>query len=97
MIKTRFLTSHEVIAIKVAMIQKYSVGEMIGVKSPSLLDSAVMRAQSSAFGEEAYPSIFEKAAALFESLVKIILFKMQTNALLLLLLSFSYGTTTFVL
>ena len=41
---------------------------MIGVKSPSLLDSAVMRAQSSAFGEEAYLSIFEKAAALFESL-----------------------------
>ena len=68
MINTRFLTSHEVIAINVAMIQKYSVGEMIGVKSPSLLDSAVMRAQSSAFGEEAYPSIFEKAAALFESL-----------------------------
>ena len=50
------------------MIQKCSVGEMIGVKSPSLLDSAVMRAQSSAFGEEAYPSIFEKVAALFESL-----------------------------
>ena len=39
MINTRFLTSHEVIAINIAMIQKYSAGEMIGVKSPSLLDS----------------------------------------------------------
>lgn len=68
MTETRYLTSQEVIAINIAMIQKYSEGEQIGVKSPSLLESAVFRPQSSAFGEEAYPSIYEKAAALFESL-----------------------------
>lgn len=64
----RYLTAQEVIAIHVAMIQKYSPGEMIGVKDGGLLDSAVRRPQSSAFGEDAYPTPFDKAAALFESL-----------------------------
>lgn len=64
----RYLTSQEVIAINVAMIQKYSVGEHIGVKNPHLLESAFHRPQSSAFGEDAYLSIWEKSAALFESL-----------------------------
>lgn len=68
MSEIRYLTTQEVIAINVAMIQKYSVGEQIGVKSPSLLESAVFRSQSSAFGEDAYPSVYNKAAALFESL-----------------------------
>ncbi|WP_342423293.1 type II toxin-antitoxin system death-on-curing family toxin [Paenibacillus sp. FSL E2-0178] len=64
----RYLTIQEVIAINVAMIQRYSTGEQIGVKNPGLLESAVLRSQSSAFGDDAYPTIFEKAAALFESL-----------------------------
>lgn len=68
MSEIRYLTTQEVIAINVAMIQRYSTGEQIGVKSPSLLESAVLRSQSSAFGDDAYPTIFEKAAALFESL-----------------------------
>jgi death-on-curing family protein len=46
----------------------HSPGEHIGVKVPELLESAVHRPQSSAFGEDAYPTIFEIAAALFESL-----------------------------
>lgn len=66
----RFLTVQEVIAINVALIKKYSSSEQIGVKSHSLLESAVYRAQQSAFGEDAYPSVFDKAAALFESLGK---------------------------
>lgn len=65
---TRYLTVQEVIAINMAMIQKYSPGEQIGVKTSSLLESAVLRPMSSAFGEDAYPSIWDKAAALFESL-----------------------------
>jgi len=65
---SRYLSSQEVIAINVAMIQRYSSGEQIGVKSSNLLESAVQRPMSSAFGEDAYPTIFEKAAALFESL-----------------------------
>lgn len=64
----RYLSVQEVIAINVAMIQKYSPGEQIGVKSSDLLESAIHRPMSSAFGEDACPSVFEKAAALFESL-----------------------------
>lgn len=64
----RYLTVQEVIAINVAMIQRYSAGEQIGVKTSSLLESAVLRPMSSAFGEDANPTIWDKAAALFESL-----------------------------
>lgn len=63
----RYLSVAEVVAINIAVIQKYSLGEQIGIKSNSLLESALLRPQSSAF-EEASPSIFEKAAALFQSL-----------------------------
>ncbi|MCM3041515.1 type II toxin-antitoxin system death-on-curing family toxin [Paenibacillus motobuensis] len=64
----RYLSVQEVIAINVAMIQKYSPREDVGVKDGGMLESAVFRPQSSAFGEEAYPSLFGKAAALFQSL-----------------------------
>ncbi|MBW4084079.1 type II toxin-antitoxin system death-on-curing family toxin [Paenibacillus sp. S150] len=65
---TRYLSVQEVIAVNLAMIQRYSPGEQIGVKDAGLLDSAVFRPQFSAFGDEAYPTIFEKGAALFQSL-----------------------------
>ncbi|MCU6712409.1 type II toxin-antitoxin system death-on-curing family toxin [Paenibacillus sp. J5C_2022] len=68
MTSIRYLSVQEVIAINVAMIQRYSPGEHIGVKEPGLLESALHRPQSSVFGEDAYPTIFEKAAALFESI-----------------------------
>ncbi len=68
MIPVRYLTAQEVIAVNVAMIQRYSPGEQIGIKYPELLESAIFRPQSSVFGSDAYPTIFEKAAALFESL-----------------------------
>jgi len=42
--------------------------KQIGVKDPELLESAVLRPKSSALGEDTYPTTFEKAAALFESL-----------------------------
>jgi death-on-curing protein len=64
----RYITVQEVIAINIAVIQKYSLGEHIGVKNNSLLDSAVMRPQASAFEKDAYSTLFDKAAALFESL-----------------------------
>ncbi|MEK4665071.1 type II toxin-antitoxin system death-on-curing family toxin [Priestia sp. FSL H7-0729] len=65
---TGYLSIQEVIAINVAMIKRYSPGEQIGVKDSGLLESAIIRAQSSAFGNEAYPSIYEKSAAIFQSL-----------------------------
>jgi prophage maintenance system killer protein len=57
----RFLTVQEVIAINITAIQKYSPGEQIGVKSSSLLESAILRPKSSAFGDDAYPTLFEKS------------------------------------
>lgn len=67
---TKFLTPEEVIAINLYVIQEFSPNEQSGVKSPDLLDSAVNRPRQSAFGEDAYPTIFSKAAALFESLAQ---------------------------
>ena len=40
------------------------------VRDVGLLDSALARPQSSAFGEDAYPTLRLKAAALMHSLVK---------------------------
>lgn len=38
------------------------------LRDRGLLESAIARPMASAFGEDAYPSIFEKAAALLDSL-----------------------------
>jgi death on curing protein len=40
------------------------------VRDVGLLTSAVARVQASAFGEDAYPSLHEKAAALMQSLAR---------------------------
>lgn len=64
----RYLNIQEVIAINVAMIKRYSPGEQIGVKDSNLLESAVLKPQSSAFVDEAYPTVYEKATAIFQSL-----------------------------
>nr|WP_188830266.1 Fic family protein [Nocardia camponoti] len=40
------------------------------VRDYGLLDSAVARPQSSVFGQDAYPDIWQKAAALMESLAR---------------------------
>lgn len=67
---TQFLTEEEVIAIQAWVIQAFSPDEQTGIKSPTVLDSAVNRPKQSAFGEDAYPTLFTKAAALFESLLQ---------------------------
>lgn len=41
-----------------------------GVRDLGLIESAVTRPQTSAFGEDAYPSVARKAAAMTESLVR---------------------------
>lgn len=68
--KIIYLTTTQVIAINSIQIQLYSPQEQPGVKNSNLLDSAVNRPIQSAFGQDAYPSIYEKAVALFESLAK---------------------------
>ncbi|MFO7295750.1 MAG: type II toxin-antitoxin system death-on-curing family toxin [Clostridia bacterium] len=68
--KIKYLTVEEIIAINQYVILKTSPQEQIGVLHPDLLDSAVARPQQSVFGQDAYPTIFEKAAALLESLAR---------------------------
>jgi|SRR5690625_580551 len=65
-----YLTTNQVIAINTLLIHLYSPKEHSGVKDPNLLDSAINRPMQSVFGKDAYPSIYEKAAALFESIAK---------------------------
>jgi len=65
-----YLTTNQVIAINAIQIRLYSPHEPLGVKEPNLLDSAINRPKQSVYGRDAYPSIYEKAAALFESIAK---------------------------
>ncbi|UFT98519.1 type II toxin-antitoxin system death-on-curing family toxin [Radiobacillus kanasensis] len=65
-----YLTTNQVIAINTIQIRLYSPEEPTGVKEPSLLDSAINRPKQSVFGKDAYPSVHEKATALFESIAK---------------------------
>lgn len=66
----RYLTFNEVAAINQFVIQKFSPLEDIGIQSFALLDSAVNRPMQSAFGVDAYETVFDKAAALFESIAQ---------------------------
>lgn len=90
---TQFLTDEEVIAINLWVIQEFSPGEQTGVKSPDLLNSAVSRPKQSVFGEDAYPTIFAKGAALFESLAQNHAFH-NANKRTAFLSSFSFWGTT---
>lgn len=65
-----YLTTNQVIVINTVQISLYSPKEQAGVKDPGLLDSAINRPKQSVFGMDAYPTIYEKAAALFESIAK---------------------------
>lgn len=65
-----FLTKEEVVAAHYFMMKRMNDAEQAGVKDHSLLESAVHRPQQSVFGEDAYPTLFGKAAAFLESLVK---------------------------
>ena len=47
------------------LVRLFGIGP---VRDVGLLDSAVARARSSAFGEDAYPSVSQKAAALLHSM-----------------------------
>lgn len=66
--QTIYLTANQVIMINAIQIEIYSPKEQIGVKEPGMLDSALNRPKQTIFGNDAYPSIHEKSAALTESL-----------------------------
>ncbi|MDQ6423094.1 type II toxin-antitoxin system death-on-curing family toxin [Paenibacillus sp. LHD-117] len=67
---TTFLSKEEVVSAHYFMMKKMNDADQAGVKDHGLLESAVHRPQQSVFGEDAYPNLFDKAAALLESLVK---------------------------
>lgn len=60
---TEYLTVDDVLRVAAAVL-----GEQPLVRDWGLLASAVARPQASAFGQDAYPDIHTKAAALFQSL-----------------------------
>jgi len=65
-----YLTAEQVIFTNTLQIRLYSPMEQVGVKDHRLLDSAINRPKQSAFGEDAYMTIDEKAGSLFESIAK---------------------------
>ncbi|GAA0352731.1 type II toxin-antitoxin system death-on-curing family toxin [Bacillus horti] len=66
----KYLRKEEVLAGHFYVMKQMNDAEQAGVKDYALLDSALSRPRHSVFGKEAYPTLFEKAAALLESLVK---------------------------
>ncbi len=62
-----FLSEAEVIAINEEMVAKY--GGLHGVRDLHMLSSAVTRPQMSIAFQDAYKTIFDKAAALFHSII----------------------------
>ena len=60
-----FLDLDDVVALAIALL-----GDPPPMRDVGLLGSAVARPQTTAFGEDAYPDIWAKAAALLQSIVK---------------------------
>lgn len=61
--QTRYLNIVELLIINETLIGKQSQ-----LRDVDLLEAAVLRPQSSAFGEDAYPTVIDKAGAFFHSL-----------------------------
>ncbi|WP_288226055.1 type II toxin-antitoxin system death-on-curing family toxin [uncultured Enterococcus sp.] len=66
----KFLTIEDIVKMNVLQIKTFSADEPIGLKNLNALDMAVNQVNASAFGEEVYPSIYEKAAILMIQLIK---------------------------
>ncbi|SFC62488.1 death on curing protein [Alkalibacterium subtropicum] len=64
------LSEKQVIFFNVYLIKKGSPQEFIGVKEPTALNMCLQSIHQTAFGEEVYPTLEEKAAILFINLVK---------------------------
>lgn len=64
----KYLTAEQVLFIHSRLIDE--TGRSHGIRDLGLLQSAVSRPMATFGGEELYPDIFQKAAALMESLVK---------------------------
>ena len=60
---TSFPTTEDILALADALLP------VVELRDGGLLHAAVLRPQTSVFGEDAYPDLWEKAAALMHSLV----------------------------
>ncbi|GKV66961.1 MULTISPECIES: type II toxin-antitoxin system death-on-curing family toxin [unclassified Sporosarcina] len=66
----QYINFQMAVMINQKIILEHSADEQVGVKDHGLLDSALARPRQSLFGEDAYPGIYLKAAALMESLAQ---------------------------
>lgn len=66
----KYLGAKDIVKMNVIQIKKYSPNEPIGVKDPNALEMCVGQLKATAFGEEVYPSVYEKAALLLIQLIK---------------------------
>ena len=64
----KYLTAEQVLFIHSRLIDE--IGGSHGIRDLGLLQSAVSRPMATFGGEDLYPDIFQKAAALMESLIK---------------------------
>ncbi len=64
---TIYISLDEVLAIHDDMVERY--GGSFGIRDLGLIQSAIARPQATFGGEDLYPSILDKAAALFHSLI----------------------------
>jgi death on curing protein len=62
---TRYLTVEEILRL-----HALEIGADVGLRNRHLLEAAAERPQQSAFGDDAYPDLASKAAALLDSLVR---------------------------
>ena len=62
---TRYLTTEQ--ALRIA---RHAIGGPVHVRDIGLLDAAVHRPRASVLGQDAYPDVMTKAAALLHSLVR---------------------------
>lgn len=66
----RYLTERELVIINTLQIKRYSPKEPVGVKEPTALNMCVSLPAQNVFGKELYPTIFDKAAILYQKLVQ---------------------------
>lgn len=90
---TRYLT-----LVEMMIVNEEIIGAASQLRDVDLLESAVLRPQTSAFGQDAYQTVPEKAAALFHSLARNHAFvdgnkRTSTVALLLFLTLNGYRAT----
>jgi death-on-curing protein len=65
--KINYITLDEILAIHEDLVDRY--GGSHGIRELGLIESAIGRPQSTFGGEDLYPTLFDKAASLFQSLL----------------------------